>query len=127
MSSLVLYAMSIEWSATAGTKRSTKGASVTLAEEVLKLSGRLLSLLGVQFDEAMRPHYYEIDNVKRWVLGDGGEAGNCEGCIANSEMGWILDDEIFSDGGYDVDGPPLHPNDTCELEYGERRRRVYLD
>lgn len=69
---------------------------------------------------------YDTVNEKRWVLGSGGKSGNCETCNDNADKGWIEDDDIFedSDGG-DIDGPPAHPNCDCELEYRERRVRVY--
>lgn len=79
-------------------------------DESLDETNRLLAQMGVEFDEAMRPHYYEETNVKRWILGGGGEAGNCDGCIDNSEVGWIEDDDVFAEGDIDVDGPPLHPH-----------------
>ncbi len=69
---------------------------------------------------------YDTENVKRWVLGDGGRSGNCETCNENADMDWVPDDDTFlSVSGSDIDGPPAHPNCTCELEYKERRFRVY--
>lgn len=44
---------------------------------------------------------------KRWVLGDGGKAGNCEMCIANADQGWI-DEEDTWDGVFGaVESQPL--------------------
>ena len=77
--------------------------------------------------EAKGEYYYDVENVKRWVLGDGGQSGNCETCIENAELGWIPDDDTFLDvEGGDIDGPPAHPNDTCDIEYKEKRVRVYV-
>ncbi len=72
-------------------------------------------------------YYYEEIEEKRWVLGSGGTAGNCEYCDGNEEMGWIGDDEVFDSYDGDIDGPPAHPNCDCELEYRTRRQRVYDD
>lgn len=64
--------------------------------------------------------YEEID-VKRVIA----DADACEVCIDAEDMGWIEDSETY-DGVFGAeDGPPLHPNCGCELEYGTRRHRVY--
>jgi hypothetical protein len=77
--------------------------------------------------EAAGEYYYDTENVKRWVLGDGGRAGNCEICVDNSDMGWIPDEDVFEgSGGDDIDEPPAHPNCTCTVEYKEKRVRVYV-
>jgi hypothetical protein len=61
--------------------------------------------------EAKGEYYYDYENVKRWVLGDGGKAGNCDLCNDNADEGWIGDDDTFLDvDGDDIDGPPGHPN-----------------
>ena len=70
-------------------------------------------------------YYYDYVNEKRWVLGPGGASGNCETCNDNADLGWIGDDEVFEGTDGDIDGPPAHPNCECELEYRERRVRVY--
>jgi len=76
--------------------------------------------------EAKGEYYYDYENVKRWVLGAGGRSGNCETCIENADQEWIPDDDVFIDSSGDpIDGPPAHPNCTCELEYKEKRVRVY--
>ncbi len=68
---------------------------------------------------------YEEIEEKRWVLGDGGQSGNCEYCDGNEELGWIGDDEVFDSPDGDIDGPPGHPHCDCGLEYRTRRQRVY--
>ncbi len=70
---------------------------------------------------------YDTENVKRWVLGGGGKSGNCEICEGNAELGWIPDDDVFEGVFEDIDGPPAHPNCDCELEFKEKRFRVYDD
>ena len=73
-----------------------------------------------------RSYYYEEIEVKRWILGDGGKAGNCEGCEGNADLGWIDMDALFDEGDEAVDEPPLHPHCTCEVEYATKRKRVYV-
>ncbi len=68
---------------------------------------------------------YEEVTLKRWILGDGGKAGNCEICNDNSDLGWIDMDDIFESVDGDVDEPPAHPNCTCTVEYKDTRKRVY--
>lgn len=74
-------------------------------------------------EEARGKYVYEEVEEKRLVLGDGGQSGNCEYCEAAAERGWIGDDEIYEGPMGDEDGPPLHPNCDCELEYRTRRVR----
>ncbi len=101
--------------------------SPQVTDSALALIDDVMSMHGLRFDEAKGSYYYETENVKRWVLGDGGATGNCEVCEGNADMDWILDDETFEDTeGGDIDGPPAHPHDTCDLEYSERRHRVYV-
>jgi hypothetical protein len=77
--------------------------------------------------EAAGEYYYDTENVKRWVLGPGGRSGNCETCVENADMGWIPDDDVFlASGGGSIDAPPAHPNCECEVEYKEKRVRVYV-
>jgi len=71
-------------------------------------------------------YYYDTVNEKRWVLGPGGASGNCEGCEGNADLDWIGDDDLFTEGDEDVDGPPLHPHCECAMEMRERRVRVYV-
>ena len=89
-------------------------------EALIKAIEALAALL-----EASGDYYYDVENVKRWVLGDGGAAGNCEDCNEAADMGWIPDDDVFDMFDDSPDGPPGHPNCTCDLEYKEKRVRVY--
>jgi len=70
-------------------------------------------------------YYYEDVTVKRWVLGAG---NNCEDCEENADEGWIDEDDFFpADGQFGpVDEAPLHYNCTCDVEYRDTRRRVYV-
>jgi len=74
-------------------------------------------------EEAPGEYYYDEVTVKRWILGDGGVAGNCELCVENSEDGDIDMDDLFSSGD---DEPPAHPHCTCQVEYRDTRKRVYV-
>jgi len=91
------------------------------AIDLLKALSGLFSL-----SEAAGEYYYDTENVKRWVLGSGGRSGNCEICVDNADRGWISDDDIFDGVSGDIDGPPAHPNCSCELEFKEKRVRVYV-
>ncbi len=96
-------------------------------EAALRLAGATLESLGLQFDEARGEYYYDIEEVKRWILGPGGVSGvNCEGCEGNAELGWIGMDELFTEAAEDVDEPPAHPNCECTVEYRSKRVRVYV-
>jgi hypothetical protein len=77
--------------------------------------------------EAQGDYTYDEEEVKRWVLGDGGASGeNCEVCQENADMGWIGMDETFLDTeGGDIDDVPCHPNCDCTVEQKTRRVRVY--
>lgn len=105
-----------------------------LAESLESLAGALhAQQLIVSLDrladliEAKGEYYYDYENVKRWVLGDGGKSGNCDLCNDNADEGWVGDDDTFLDvEGDDIDGPPAHPHCTCTLEYKEKRVRVYV-
>lgn len=66
-------------------------------------------------------YHYDIIDVKRSVTA--GEA--CELCEDNADRGWIPDDDAYEGVFGDEDGPPFHPHCNCELEYGEKRKRVY--
>jgi phosphohistidine phosphatase SixA len=75
-------------------------------------------------DEAKGQYYYEEEEYKRWVLGDGGVSGNCELCVENSEDGWIPIEASFANS----DDAPAHQNCTCTVETKMRRVRYsYLD
>lgn len=91
------------------------------ARAIAAALGALVAVL-----EAKGEYTYDTVNEKKWILGDGGKSGNCETCNDNADRGWIEDDDVFEDSeGGDIDGPPAHPNCTCDLEYRERRVRVY--
>lgn len=82
--------------------------------------------LVVAIREATGEYYYDEVSVKRWVLGPGGESGNCEICNDNADAGWIDMDEIFEGSDEDIDEPPAHPNCECDIEYKDKRVRVYV-
>lgn len=84
----------------------------------------LLSLL--ERPKAKRTYYMEDIEQKRLVLGSGGKSGNCDYCVDAEERGWIEQDEVYDSPFGDQDGPPLHPNCDCELEYRTGRKRVYV-
>lgn len=50
---------------------------------------------------------------KTWILGDGGESGNCQDCIDNADDGPIDADDDFTSG---VSEPEAHPNCTCSMD-----------
>lgn len=91
------------------------------AIDMLEAAHELRQLL-----EAKGKYYYELVGVKRWNLGDGGKSGNCEVCEDNADRGWIDQDEVFESVFGDTDAEPAHPNCTCWVEFGEKRRRVYV-
>ncbi len=76
--------------------------------------------------EATGEYYYEDITLKRWILGDGGRAGNCEICVDNADRGWIDMDDVWDSIDGSIDEPPAHPNCTCEQEVKDTRRRVYV-
>jgi len=76
--------------------------------------------------EARGKYYYEMVGVKRWILGDGGKSGNCEYCEDNEALGWIDQDAVFDSPFGEIDDSPAHPHCDCYVEYGEKRRRVYV-
>ncbi len=76
--------------------------------------------------EAAGEYYYEEVDEKRLVLGSGGQSGNCEYCEESADRGWVADDEVYEGPSGDEDGPPLHPNCDCTLEYRTRRILVYV-
>jgi len=91
-----------------------------------RLIGALLALVEATKRKS-RTYYYDSVNQKRWILDGGGKSGNCEECEENADAGWIGDDETFIDSeGNPIDAPPAHPNCQCELEFKERRVRVYV-
>lgn len=64
--------------------------------------------------------YDEVDE-KLFVA----DADACDLCQDAEDLGWIGDDEVYEGVFGDEDGPPLHPNCSCGLEYRTRRVRVY--
>ena len=80
-----------------------------------------LNALADLLEAKLAPHHYEIENEKRFVP----DADACEYCEDAADLGWIPDDATFEGVFGDEDGPPLHPHCGCELEYRERRYRVY--
>ena len=97
-----------------------------VVEAGLKLADSLLESLGLLLDEAKGEYYYEDVEQKRWVLGDGGQAGNCDVCEGNEAMGLIDMDDGFEGVDGIIDEPPAHPNCTCTVEQVTRRQRVYV-
>ena len=94
-------------------------------EAAIQVTEAVLSDLGVHFDEKkgdQGSYYYDTEGVKRWVLGDGGESGNCDLCEENADAGWIPEDEPYPN----ADEPPQHPHCSCEEETKEKRIRVYV-
>ena len=86
----------------------------------------LAAALVIVLTEATGEYYYDEVTVKRWILGPGGASGNCELCNDNADAGWIDMDDIFEGVEEDIDEPPAHPNCECEVEYKEKRVRVYV-
>ena len=94
-----------------------------LTEALLAVTDEAMRELGLRFDEAKGEYYYETVNVKRWVT----DGNSCEICEDNADRGWIEDDDVFETDQFgDVDGPPGHYHCACDLEYSERRHRVYV-
>ena len=117
----------LHWMASIKLQKRTIKHEPELMEAALRVIDAALELGEIHLDEKGGSYYYETENVKRWVLGGGGKSGNCEGCEGNADLGWIGDDDVFTEGDDDVDGPPLHPNCECSLEYKEKRYRVYVE
>jgi phosphohistidine phosphatase len=74
-----------------------------------------------------RSYHMEDVSLKRWVLGDGGKAGNCDLCEDNADRGWIDVEDVWEGTFGDIDEPPTnnHPHCSCEAEYKVTTRRVY--
>ena len=66
-------------------------------------------------------YIYDTVNEKRFVP----DADACEICEDAADMDWVPDEATYLGVFGDEDGPPLHPNCGCDLEYRERRVRVY--
>lgn len=122
----------LHWMATTKLMKRTIKHDPELIESALRVADAALELGEIHLDEKGKSYYYDIENVKRWVLGGGGKSGNCDVCEDNADRGWIPDDDTFdsADGG-DIDGPPAHPGcediSGCALEYKEKRYRVYVE
>ena len=71
-------------------------------------------------------YYYDDVEVKRWILGDGGRAGNCEECEEAADLDWVDMDYTYDMFYADVDEPPGHPHCSCEIENATKRKRVYV-
>lgn len=79
----------------------------------------------LRIDETGRSYFYDTAEEKRWLLGDGGKAGNCDECSEAEDLGWVDMDYTYDMFYEDVDGPPGHPNCFCVAEQRTRRYRVY--
>lgn len=71
--------------------------------------------------DLIEAYYYDEVEEKRFVA----DADACDLCQDAEDLGWVGDDEVFEGVFGDEDGPPLHPNCLCGLEYRTRRVRVY--
>ena len=94
-------------------------------EHAIKLCDAMLVEAGLQLDEKkgdQGTYYYDTHGVKRWVLGDGGNSGNCDLCEENAAIGFIDEDSTYPN----ADEPPAHPHCTCTEETAEKRYRVYV-
>jgi phosphohistidine phosphatase SixA len=94
-------------------------------DKAIAVAEAILSDMGLVLDEKkgdQGSYYYDTHGVKRWVLGDGGNSGNCDLCEENADEGWIDEDATYPN----ADEPPAHPNCTCTEETKEKRFRVYV-
>lgn len=97
-----------------------------VVESGIRLADSLLQAMGLELDEAKGEYYFDEVEQKRWVLGDGGQSGNCDVCESNEAMGWVDMDDGFEGVDGVIDEPPAHPSCTCEVESATRRQRVYV-
>jgi hypothetical protein len=81
-----------------------------------------LALLEKKNGNKQGTYYYDVVGVKRWLP----DADACELCEDNADRGWIDQDDVFESVFGDVDEPPAHPHCGCGVEYGEKRKRVYV-
>ena len=98
--------------------------------ELIESAEALASLLirsSIRVDEKGEAYYYDEAEEKRWVLGDGGDGGNCDACEDSADEGWVDMDFTYTAFDEECDEPPGHPNDTCTIENRTRRFRVYDD
>lgn len=119
----------LHWMATANmVNRLVEESPKAVVESLAGLADAALAVVeAALLEKTERPYTYEEVILKRWVLGDGGQSGNCEECEENAEAGWIDSEDVFpavSQYG-PVDDGPLHDHCTCTVEYKESRRRVY--
>ena len=99
-------------------------------EAAIQVADSLLESLGMRLEEKkgggernkQGSYYYDTQGMKRWVLGDGGQSGNCELCEENADAGWIPEDDEYPN----TDEPPQHFNCTCTEETKDKRVRVYV-
>ena len=73
-----------------------------------------LAVIEAAIIEAPGEYTYDEVEEKRWILGDGGQSGNCEDCEDNADLGWVGDDDLYETPMGDADGPPGHPNAVFE-------------
>src|SRR5262249_49746864 len=111
----------------------TRGPDMALTHDqrlarILEAFAAIVVLGSLRLDERGKSYYYDDVTVKRWILGSGGRAGNCDDCIENSDAGEIEESEAFpADGQFGVvDEPPLHEHCDCTVEYRDTRKRVYV-
>jgi len=93
-----------------------------LVAEAIRIVEHALSAMGLRLDEKTGEYYYEETLLKR-VLEGSSQSGSCETCDDNVDAGWIDSEDSYPSGD---DGPPFHPNCTCEEEYKTSRERVYV-
>lgn len=96
-----------------------------VVDKAIAVAESILEDMGLLLDEKkgdQGTYYYDTHGVKRWVLGDGGQSGNCDLCEENAAVGFIDEDETYPN----ADEPPAHPNCTCTEETAEKRYRVYV-
>ena len=99
-------------------------------EAAIQVADSLLESLGMRLEEKkgggernkQGSYYYDTQGMKRWVLGDGGQSGNCELCEENADAGWIPEDDEYPN----TDEPPQHFNCSCTEETKDKRVRVYV-
>ena len=119
-------AVCMHWMATPKLMKRAMKHEPELIEAALRVADAALAAADVHLEEEKGAYYYDEVGVKRWILGDGGKNGNCEACEEAASLGWIDQDDTYDMFDEPVDGPPGHPHDTCDIEFGEKRKRVYV-
>lgn len=99
--------------------RAMTGDETAVIEEALRIANAVLGDMRV--DEKGKAFYYDTVNEKRFVP----DATACETCEEAGDLGWVEDEYVYDGAMGDEDGPPLHPHCGCDMEYRERRYRVY--